>query len=38
VHHTLLPVLMEIPQRGSQAKDNLVPMYIYVPYKSISGW
>jgi hypothetical protein len=26
VHDALLPLLMEIPQRRSQAKDDLVPM------------
>ena len=27
VHHALLPLLMEISQRGAQAEDDLVPMY-----------
>jgi hypothetical protein len=26
VHHALLPLLMEIPQRRSQAKDDPVPL------------
>ena len=33
VHHALLPLLMEISQRGAQAEDDLVPMYTI---KSIS--